>query len=96
MSETVINIITHGMSGKFGCLIVFSQRNDKTIVSMAPTRTAELYDKQKKNLSAYHGNIGDKIVVRNTDFSDILQKRRLFCNFSHYSELGEVAYIQLC
>jgi len=61
MSETVINIITHGMSGKFGDLIVFSQRNDKTIVSMAPKRTVELYDKQKKNLSAYHGTLGIRL-----------------------------------
>ena len=61
MSETVINIITHGMSEKFGCLIVFSQRNDKTIVSMAPKRTVELYDKQKKNLSAYHGTLGIRL-----------------------------------
>lgn len=61
MSETVINIITHGMSGKFGDLIVFSQRNDKTIVSMATKRTVELYDKQKKNLSAYHGTLGIRL-----------------------------------
>ena len=61
MSETVINIITHGMSGKFGDFIVFSQRNDKTIVSMAPKRTVELYDKQQKNLSAYHGTLGIRL-----------------------------------
>ncbi len=36
MAESKNNIITHGLSGKVGDLIVFSQRNGKTIVSRAP------------------------------------------------------------
>ena len=121
MAQSKKNIITHGMSGKVGDIIVFSQRNGKTIVSKAPTRKAELSDKQKKhlehfqeaviyskaalqdparkaqydkvaatkagvgsynvaiadlmhapkieeiNLSSYHGNVGDRIVIRAID-----------------------------
>ena len=121
MASSQQNVITHGMSGKLGDIIVFSQRNGKTIVSKAPTRKAELSDKQKQhfehfqqatiyakaalqdparkaqyeqtaarkegvtsynvavadlirapkieeiNLSSYHGNVGDIIVVRAVD-----------------------------
>lgn len=48
MAESKNNIVTHGLSGKVGDLLVFSQRNGKTIVSKAPKeRTSELSDKQK-------------------------------------------------
>lgn len=49
MAESKNNIITHGLSGKVGDLIVFSQRNGKTFVSKVPKeRTGELSDKQKE------------------------------------------------
>jgi len=38
MAESKNNIITHGLSGKVGDLIVFSQRNGKTFVSKAPRK----------------------------------------------------------
>ena len=48
MAESKNNIITHGLSGKVGDLIVFSQRNGKTIVSKAPRdKTGEDSQKQK-------------------------------------------------
>ena len=48
MAESKNNIITHGLSGKVGDLIVFSQRNGKTIVSKAPKdKTGEDSQKQK-------------------------------------------------
>lgn len=48
MAESKNNIVTHGLSGKVGDLLVFSQRNGKTVVSKAPKeRTGELSDKQK-------------------------------------------------
>ena len=48
MAESKKNIITHGLSGKVGDLIVFSQRNGKTIVSKAPRdKTGEDSQKQK-------------------------------------------------
>jgi len=48
MAESKNNIVTHGLSGKIGDLLVFSQRNGKTIVSKVPKeRTGELSDKQE-------------------------------------------------
>lgn len=47
MAESKNNIITHGLSGKVGNMLVFSQRNGKTIVSQAPKKSAEDSDKQK-------------------------------------------------
>jgi hypothetical protein len=48
MAQSKNNIVTHGLSGKVGDLLVFSQRNGKTIVSKAPKeRTGELSDKQE-------------------------------------------------
>ena len=117
MAKSNNNVITHGLSGKVGEIIVFSQRGGKTIISKAPKkRTGEpspkakaqqekfqqavIYGKsiindptkkeqysvegksafnvavadllnapkiQEINLSAYHGNIGDIIVIRAYD-----------------------------
>lgn len=48
MAQSKNNIITHGLSGKVGDLLVFSQRNGKTIVSKVPKeRTGELSEKQE-------------------------------------------------
>lgn len=48
MAESKNNIVTHGLSGKVGDLLVFIQRNGKTIVSKAPKeRTGGLSDKQE-------------------------------------------------
>ena len=50
MAQSKNNIVTHGLSGKVGDLLVFSQRNGKTIVSKVPKeRTGELTDKQKQH-----------------------------------------------
>jgi len=48
MAESKNNIVTHGLSGKVGDLLVFSQRNGKTIVSKVPKeRTGEASEKQQ-------------------------------------------------
>jgi len=50
MAESKNNIITHGLSGKVGDIIVFSQRGGKTIVSKAPKeRTGEASEAQKEH-----------------------------------------------
>lgn len=49
MAESKNNIVTHGLSGKVGDILVFSQRNGKTIVSRAPReRTTEPSPRQKE------------------------------------------------
>ncbi|MCD0479267.1 hypothetical protein LPB90_12440 [Chryseobacterium sp. LC2016-29] len=48
MAESKNSIVTHGLSGKVGDLLVFRQRNGKTVVSKVPEdSTGELSDKQK-------------------------------------------------
>lgn len=48
MAQSKNNIVTHGLSGKIGDLLVFSQRNGKTIVSKVPKeRAGDLSEKQK-------------------------------------------------
>jgi hypothetical protein len=48
MAESKNNIVTHGLSGKVGKLLVFSNRAGKTVVSSAPRkRTGEPTEKQK-------------------------------------------------
>ncbi|MEI9933748.1 MAG: hypothetical protein WDM71_02610 [Ferruginibacter sp.] len=53
MAESKKNIVTHGLSGKVGGILVFSQRHGKTIVSKAPTRTGELTDNQKQHIQKF-------------------------------------------
>ena len=48
MAQSKNNIVTHGLSGKVGDLLVFSQRNGKTVVSQAPReRSGEATANQK-------------------------------------------------
>lgn len=54
MAQSKNNIVTHGLSGKIGDIIVFSQRDGKTIVSKAPRkRTGESSDKQKEQQARF-------------------------------------------
>ncbi|MDR7695328.1 hypothetical protein RIU14_11235 [Riemerella anatipestifer] len=46
MAESKNNIITHSLSGKVGDLIIFSQRNGKTIVSKVPQKADRNSTKQ--------------------------------------------------
>lgn len=66
MAESKNNIITHGLSGKVGDLIVFSQRNGKTIVSRAPKdKTGEDSQKQKDHKRKFQRAILYAKVVMN-------------------------------
>ena len=54
MAQSKNNIVTHGLSGKVGDILVFSQRNGKTIVSKAPKkRTGEDSEKQKQQQAKF-------------------------------------------
>ena len=54
MAQSKNNIVTHGLSGKVGDILVFSQRNGKTIVSKAPKeRTGEASAKQKEQIAKF-------------------------------------------
>lgn len=73
MAESKNNIITHGLSGKIGDLIVFSQRDGKTYVSKAPkNRTVEDSPKQKNHkLKFQRATLYAKSVINNPDLKQM-------------------------
>ena len=46
MAKSKNNVVTYGLSGKIGDLLVFIQRHGQTIVSKVPQRSAEVSEKQ--------------------------------------------------
>jgi hypothetical protein len=48
-----MNVVTHGLSGKVGDILIFSQRNGRTVVSQVAHRTAKPTDKQKKRQNLF-------------------------------------------
>ena len=73
MAESKNNIITHGLSGKIGDLIVFSQRDGKTYVSKAPkNKTVEDSPKQKEHkLKFQKATLYAKSVINNPDLKQM-------------------------
>lgn len=69
MAESKNNVVTHGLSGKVEDLLVFSQRNGKTIVSKVPQeRTGELSDKQEvQKLKFQRAVLYAKTVMNDVD-----------------------------
>lgn len=77
MAESKNNIITHGLSGKVGDLIVFSQRNGKTIVSRAPReKTKEDTEKQKEHKRKFQRAIlYAKVVMNDPDTKELYESK---------------------
>jgi hypothetical protein len=48
MAKSVNNVLTHGLSGKIGDMLLFSQRGGKTIVSTAPRKSNKVSEAQKQ------------------------------------------------
>ncbi len=48
MAKSSNNVVTHGLSGKIGDLLVFSQRDGKTIVSNKPRKSNKVSEGQKE------------------------------------------------
>lgn len=71
MAKSVNNIVTHGLSGKIGNLLVFSQRKGKTIVSMAPRKSNKETDKQKEHRAKFQeAVIYAKAAVKDPSIQD--------------------------
>jgi hypothetical protein len=49
MAKQKNNVVTHGLSGKIGDLLVFRQRDGKTVVAKMPAQPKTLSDKQIKH-----------------------------------------------
>ncbi len=48
MAKSQNNVLTHGLSGKIGNMLVFSQRGGKTIVGTVPRRSDKVSEAQKE------------------------------------------------
>jgi hypothetical protein len=53
MAKSKNNVLTHGLSGKIGDLIVFKQRDGKTYVSAAPRKAERESEKQKEHRNRF-------------------------------------------
>lgn len=72
MAESKNNIVTHGLSGKVGNIIVFSQRGGKTIVSKAPKPKTEYSDKQKEHFNKFQRAVAyAKEALKNQDLKKL-------------------------
>jgi hypothetical protein len=60
MATSKNNVVTFGLSGKIGDMLVFRQMGGRTIVSSAP-------DIEQVDLSGYTGKVGDRILVQASD-----------------------------
>ncbi len=66
MAESKNNVITHGLSGKLGDLIVFRNRNGKTIVANKPrARTGNMSEAQKEHVNQFQEAVlyGKSVMV---------------------------------
>ena len=70
MAKSVNNIITHGLSGKIGDLLVFKQVDGKTIVSKAPRKSNTETEKQKQHRAKFQ----EAIIYSKAVMQDPLQK----------------------
>ena len=65
MAKSNNNVITHGLSGKVGDIIVFSQRGGKTIISKAPSPLQKLrLSKKSFNRLLFTVNLSLTILLR--------------------------------
>ncbi len=57
MAKQTNNVVTHGLSGKIGDLLVFRQRYGKTIVSGVPRQPKTASDKQKQHRERFQNAV---------------------------------------
>lgn len=85
MAKSVNNVITHGLSGKVGDIIVFSQRNGKTIVSKVPKKSTKgPSEKQQAHLRKFQ----QAIIYAKGAVADATTKEA----YAAAAKKGETAY----
>ncbi len=57
MAKQTNNVVTHGLSGKIGDLLIFRQWNGKTIVSSVPRQPKTVSDKQKQQRERFQNAV---------------------------------------
>ena len=70
MAKSVNNIITHGLTGKIGDLLVFRQVDGKTVVSKVPRKTTTVTEKQKQQRAKFQ----EAVIYSKAVMQDALQK----------------------
>ncbi len=63
MAKQSNNVVTHGLSGKIGDLLVFRQRGGKTIVAKMPVKTTKESEKQKHRRKFQQGVLYGKAAM---------------------------------
>jgi hypothetical protein len=72
MAKSKNNVITYGLSGKIGDLLVFRQRDGKTIVSKIPEQSNTVSEKQTANRARFQqAAVYAKIAVEDTETKDL-------------------------
>lgn len=57
MAKSQNNVLTHGLSGKIGNLLVFRQRGGKTIVSSIPKKSTKVTEAQKQQRKKFQSAV---------------------------------------
>ena len=84
MAKQSNNVVTHGLSGKIGDLLVFSQRHGKTVVSKVPQRTAKASEKQMEHRRHFQrATLYGKSVQADPQLKEL---------YGHAAKKGQTAY----
>jgi hypothetical protein len=69
------NVITHGLSGKFGDILVFSQRGGKTVVSQVPQKTKKRTKKQEAQQKHFQKAVFYAKNVKGTEIGQMYEDK---------------------
>ena len=79
------NIITHGLSGKVGDILVFSQRNGKTVVGKLPDKShVQQSEKQKQTVQKFQ----EAVIYAKSALADAATK----ATYDKEAKEGQTAY----
>ncbi|MFT3822573.1 MAG: hypothetical protein QM731_01585 [Chitinophagaceae bacterium] len=84
MAELKHNVVTHGASGKVGDLIVFSQRNGKTIISKVPKKRTIKSEEVKK--------VNEKFILASAYAKNAVFQLHIKARYQQKAKPGQSAY----
>ena len=80
MAKSQNNVVTHGLSGKIGDLLVFSQRGGKTIVSTKSNKPRTFKEKQKEQIRRFqYASLYAKAAQLSAEYQDAATKEKTAC-----------------
>jgi len=76
MAQSLNNIVTHGLSGKVGDLLIFSQRGGKTIVSAVSDKPRKQSESQKQQMRKFqHAALYAKSAQELPEYKDLAAEK---------------------